>query len=62
MPHEGEEFLIVIEGKVSFEYDGEIHELLKGDAVYFDAEVDHRLFNTHESDASVLCVFLGRPM
>lgn len=62
MPHEGEEFLIVIKGKVSFEYDEEIHELSQGDAVYFDAEINHRLFNTHKRDASVLCVFLGRPM
>ncbi len=62
MPHEGEEFLIVIKGKVSFEYNGETHELSEGDAVYFDAEVDHRLFNQNKRDAMVLCVFLGRPM
>jgi transcriptional regulator with XRE-family HTH domain len=62
MPHEGEEFLIVIKGGVSFEYDGQVHQLNEGDSAYFDAEVDHRVFNPGASDAEILCVFLGRPM
>lgn len=62
MPHEGEEFMMVVYGKISFEYEGEVHEMEAGDAAYFDAEVDHRLFNPHKSEARVLCVFLGRPM
>lgn len=62
MPHEGEEFLMVLKGAVSFEYQGEVHELREGDSLYFDAEVDHRIFNPSKKDASILCVFLGRPM
>lgn len=62
MPHEGEEFLMVVKGSVSFEYEGEVHEMKAGDSAYFDAEVDHRVFNPHKTDAQVLCVFLGRPM
>lgn len=62
MPHEGEEFLIVLEGKVSFEYNGEVHLLDEGDSAYFDAEVDHRVFNPGKKNARLLCVFLGRPM
>jgi transcriptional regulator with XRE-family HTH domain len=62
MPHEGEEFLIVLKGNVSFEYNGEVHALKEGDAAYFDAEVDHRVFNPGAKDAKILCVFLGRPM
>ncbi len=62
MPHEGEEFLIVLEGQVSFEYNGQTHALKEGDAAYFDAEVDHRVFNPDATDARLLCVFLGRPM
>lgn len=62
MPHEGEEFLMVVRGTVSFEYDGELHEMKEGDSAYFDAEVDHRVFNPGKKDAQVLCVFLGRPM
>lgn len=62
MPHEGEEFLIVLDGDVSFEYNGEVHQLNAGDSAYFDAEVDHRVFNPGAKAAKVLCVFLGRPM
>ncbi|BCX48348.1 transcriptional regulator [Haloferula helveola] len=62
MPHEGEEFLMVTKGRVSFEYEGEVHDMKAGDAAYFDAEVDHRVFNPHKTEAQVLCVFLGRPM
>lgn len=62
MPHEGEEFLMVVKGRVSFEYEGKVHDMKAGDAAYFDAEVDHRVFNPNKTDAQVLCVFLGRPM
>jgi len=53
---------MVVKGAVAFEYDGETHEMKEGDSAYFDAEVDHRVFNPGKRDASVLCVFLGRPM
>lgn len=62
MPHEGEEFLIVLKGEVTFEYNSESHRLAEGDAAYFDAEVDHRLINPGAADARILSVFLGRPM
>jgi len=62
MPHEGEEFLIVLKGGVSFEYNGQIHQMKEGDSAYFDAEVEHRVFNEGSKDAKLLCVFLGRPM
>lgn len=62
MPHEGEEFLVVLEGTVFFEYNGEVHTMHMGDSAYFDAEVGHRVFNEEDTDASVLCVFLGRPL
>jgi transcriptional regulator with XRE-family HTH domain len=60
MPHEGEEFLMVLKGKVEFEFDGEVQSLAEGDSLYFDAETDHRLFNVSDKDARVLCVFLER--
>ncbi len=62
MPHEGEEFLIVLKESVSFEYNGETHILKEGDCAYFDAEIDHRVFNPGKRDAKLLCVFLGRPI
>ncbi|GAA5146922.1 cupin domain-containing protein [Prosthecobacter algae] len=60
MPHEGEEFLLVLEGQVAFEFDQETYHLEAGDSLYFDAETNHRLFNETAKDARVLCVFLGR--
>ncbi|MEX2213194.1 MAG: cupin domain-containing protein [Phycisphaeraceae bacterium] len=59
LPHEGEEFLMVIEGKTDFEYGGQIHQLAKGDCLYFDATVEHRLINNSDQEAKVLCVFHG---
>jgi quercetin dioxygenase-like cupin family protein len=60
MPHEGEEFLVVLKGKVEFEFDGKVQSLDEGDSLYFDAETEHRLFNVTDKDARVLCVFLER--
>lgn len=60
MPHEGEEFLIVLKGKVQFEFNGRVESLSEGDSVYFDAETDHRVFNVTNKEARVLCVFLER--
>jgi transcriptional regulator with XRE-family HTH domain len=62
MPHEGEEFMLVVKGSVTLEHDGEMNQLEQGDCAYFDAEIDHRVFNPGETDATLLCVFLGRPM
>ncbi len=58
LPHEGEEFLIVIGGQVEFEYNGTTLLLNEGDSLYFDATTPHRLMNRSENEARVLCVFL----
>ena len=59
-PHEGEEFLIVLNGKVTLEYGNETFSLNEGDSLYFDAEKPHRLHNAHKTAAKVLCVFLEK--
>jgi mannose-6-phosphate isomerase-like protein (cupin superfamily) len=59
-PHEGEEFLIVLSGKVTLEYGSETFPLHEGDSLYFDADTPHRLHNPHKTKAQVLCVFLER--
>jgi transcriptional regulator with XRE-family HTH domain len=56
-PHEGEEFLVVLRGRVTLEYGGKNYELAAGDSLYFDADTPHRLHNPHATDAQVLCVF-----
>ena len=59
LAHEGEEFLMVLSGSVSFQYDGQLHELKAGDCAYFDAAVKHRLLNPNHKTAEVLCVLSG---
>lgn len=59
MPHEGEEFLLVVSGRVDFEYAGELYKLTAGDSLYFDGSAKHRLINPHKKPAEVLCVFFG---
>ena len=39
--HEGEEFMLVLEGRHEFIYDGKTYIMEKGDSVYFDAAVPH---------------------
>ena len=55
--HEGEEFLLVLRGRVEMEFDGESYSLREGDSLYFDARVPHRVYNTTKRAAQVLCVF-----
>lgn len=59
-PHEGEEFLIVLGGKVTLEYGKEVFHLEEGDTLYFDADTPHRLHNPHKRAAQVMCVFLEK--
>ncbi len=59
LPHEGEEFLMVIDGAVELEYGEERYCLKKGDCAYIDATEKHRLLNSGPKAAQVLCVFSG---
>ncbi|MFG0264662.1 MAG: helix-turn-helix domain-containing protein [Rhodopirellula sp. JB055] len=59
--HEGEEFLMVLKGRVRFFYGEQEFTLSKGDSLYFDSEVEHCLSNPYANEAEVLCLFrLGR--
>jgi len=60
LSHEGEEFLRVIKGSLTFKINEEEQTLEEGDSIYFDAENPHCLYNTTKKDAVVVCVFLGR--
>ncbi len=59
LPHEGEEFLIVLSGRVNLQYGDDLHVLAEGDCLYFDASTPHRLDNPYETQSQVLCVFLS---
>jgi len=60
LPHEGEEFLMILKGRTDFEYGDETYHLEEGDSLYFDAVVPHRLNNRSGENCIVLCVF-GEP-
>lgn len=53
--HTGEEWLYVLSGTLTLEYDGELHSLEAGTAAHFNAELPHRLGAAH-SVAEVLLV------
>lgn len=59
LSHGGEEFLIVLDGRVTLEYGTESHALDVGDSAYFEAETPHRVVCSSETPAKVLCVFQG---
>jgi mannose-6-phosphate isomerase-like protein (cupin superfamily) len=56
LAHDGEEFMLILAGRVLLEYGNERVELVVADSAYFDAAVEHRLSNPFDSQAKVLCV------
>lgn len=56
--HEGEEFLMVMKGKVVVAIENERIELSEGDSIYFDSSAKHRLLNPHKEEALVLAIIL----
>ena len=51
--HEGEEFIYVLEGRVTIHYGNEIFDLEKGDSIYLDSIVNH-LVTTNTNKARIL--------
>jgi mannose-6-phosphate isomerase-like protein (cupin superfamily) len=55
--HDGEEFLLVLEGKINFFSElYEPIELKEGDSVYYDASMGHTVVSTSSKDAEILWV------
>ncbi|MBD1577029.1 helix-turn-helix domain-containing protein [Vibrio sp. S11_S32] len=55
--HDGEEFLLVLEGEVRFYCEFyEPVDLKEGDSVYYDASMGHTLISTGENDGLILWV------
>ncbi|MDG2358142.1 MAG: cupin domain-containing protein [Planctomycetaceae bacterium] len=47
---------MVQQGTIEFKFDGEVHPLYKGDCLYFESHVSHRIINAQKQEATVLCV------
>lgn len=56
--HEGEEFLMVMKGKVVIAIENERIKLKEGDSIYFDSSAKHRVLNPYKDEALVLAVIL----
>jgi mannose-6-phosphate isomerase-like protein (cupin superfamily) len=54
--HEGEEFLVVVSGRIEVRYAGQIHRLGPGDSIYYNSIVPHRVSSVG-GPASIYAVF-----
>lgn len=54
--HEGEEFILVLEGSVEINYGEECYVLYKGDSIYYDSIVPHVVHARDEQEARILAV------
>lgn len=55
-PHSGEEFMLVLDGSVSITVGTRKFDLDKGDSIYFDSELPHKLISIGPQEAAVLVV------
>lgn len=54
--HAGEEFILVMEGRLAIRYGAQVIELDAGDSIYFDAESNHGLFSADGSEVKLLSI------
>ena len=54
--HAGEEFLFVLSGSIEIDFSDHCEQLKKGDAIYFQASLPHRLRSIGKQAASALVV------
>ncbi len=59
LAHEGEEFIMVLQGAVDYEYGDERFRLDTGDSMYAEGGVEHTLNNPLQTPAQVLVVCAG---
>ncbi|MEO2047012.1 MAG: cupin domain-containing protein [Pirellulales bacterium] len=57
LAHEGEEFIMLMEGTIDYEYGDETFHLNAGDCIYEDGAVKHTLNNPGKTAATVLVVY-----
>lgn len=57
LAHEGEEFVMVVDGTIEYEYGDESYRLEPGDCIYDDGSVQHTLRNVGRSIARLIVVY-----
>jgi len=55
-PHEGEEFGLILQGRINLRFGKEVQKLKRGECFYFSAEKEHWLQNPGSREAVVLWV------
>lgn len=60
MHHDGYEYGIVLEGRLTVELDGETYELFPGDCISYDSNVPHRIVNAGKKHVRAAWVNLTR--
>jgi quercetin dioxygenase-like cupin family protein len=55
-PHEGEEFGLVLQGRVNLRFGREILKIKKGECFYLSAEKEHWLQNSGSKEAMILWI------
>ncbi len=55
-PHEGEEFGLVLRGRINLRFGREILKLKKGECFYFSAEKEHWFHNSGSKEAVILWI------
>lgn len=59
--HEGQEFNLVVSGKLRFAYESHVEELGPGDALFYDSSRGHGMIATGGEDCRFLAVVLKHP-
>lgn len=59
--HRGREFGIVLEGELQLQLGFDEYILDVGDAIIFDSEIPHRLFNSGDTDVRAIWVIIDTP-
>lgn len=54
--HEGEEVIIVVQGRVQLRYGKEVHELEAGDSMYYNSIVPHHVGSADDGTAAIFAV------
>lgn len=60
-PHEGEEFIYVLEGILTLLYDNEKHYLYPGDTAHYYSNVPHNWANDTNMNVKLLCMSVPNP-
>jgi transcriptional regulator with XRE-family HTH domain len=58
--HEGQEFIYMLSGEMEFTIGTEVLELMKGDSLYFDSEILHKIQNFGNDPVKFICVFIQK--